>query len=82
MDGVLRAEDKRILREKFADASSVIVNNYVKKRRNGEGKIVKGHYCPATVYYADSLANYLMREPLERLLQDARFVPFMGERDK
>jgi len=61
-DGIMDRGSRENLRKRFLGVrgiEKVIVNNFIKKYRTPEGKISKRPRCPAVVYYADVLANYL-----------------------
>jgi len=73
-DGVLKSHERKNLREQFIDFPNLVVDNFIKKRREKNKRIVKGHYCPKVVYVADSLANNLYKEPIGKLLEHEKMI--------
>tara|TARA_B100002003_G_C13862604_1_gene422195 strand:+ start:144 stop:683 length:540 start_codon:yes stop_codon:yes gene_type:complete len=74
LDGVLKSHERKNLRGKFIEFPNLVVDNFIKKRKKKNKRIVKGHYCPKVVYVADSLANKLYKEPIGKLLEHEKMI--------
>lgn len=69
LDGRLSSGNREEIRNKFRNyrgIENVIVDNFIKKRFNERGKIIKRPECPTVTYCADVLANYLYSTTFER----------------
>lgn len=68
LDGRLAIGNRGIIREIFfgyRGIEKIIIDNFIKKKQLLKGKVEKHPECPAVVYYADNLANYLYSATLE-----------------
>jgi hypothetical protein len=77
LDGRLERGLRDYLRQQFFGfhgIERVIVDNFIKKRTNSQGRISKRPHCPAVVYYADILAHNLYKKSFEKLSKDSRLV--------
>jgi hypothetical protein len=49
----------------FRGIENIVVDNFIKKKHTVRGKVEKHPECPAVVYHADIIANYLYSTTLE-----------------
>ncbi len=75
--GGFRKDQKNLLRGYFNDLGikDVVVDNFIKKNKNNQGKTRKCPICPRLVYLADILAHSLGELPGRELLSHPKFSP-------
>jgi len=66
LDGRLNRGSRNQIRNFFRERlgiEKVVVDNFLKKNKNKNGKVEKHPFCPPLVYHADVLANHLNTLP-------------------
>lgn len=75
VDGYMSSRDKRYLRHEFRDIPHFVVDNFIKKRKNGDGRTSKRPRCPTVLYMADPWARMMLDVKLSDILAHPKFVP-------
>jgi len=76
LDGYLDSKGRQYIREQFRHVPNFVVANFMKKRKNSNGRMCKGPRCPRVVYLADILAHRVLGNKLEECLMDSKYLPF------
>jgi len=77
LDGVLRIHEKAQLIndiKRRTGIEKIITKGFIKKRKSDQGDTIKGYYCPAVVYKADTGASMFFSKPFEELVSDPKCV--------
>lgn len=80
LDGRLEKNARKDLKEIFEDfhgIEKVFTDNFIKKNKNKQGRIVKRPKFPALVYHADVLASILFKKPFEEIISDKKLVDIL-----
>ena len=76
IDGRLTTRNKRMLRGGNSSIGAVVVDNFLKKRKNSKGRTEKRPRCPAVVWAADHYSHLLYKEEFGQLTSHDKFVPY------
>ncbi|MCU0642049.1 MAG: hypothetical protein MUF61_00515 [archaeon] len=74
LDGYMSSQGKRHLRHEFRDLNHFVVDNFIKKGRNRNGRMSKRPRCPPVVYMADIWARMMLDLKLSDIRRHPKFV--------